>query len=231
MIFRKEKIRVYKGTEGQLLVNLGCGPVQPPGWINVDYSNRARLARYFPKVDHFLTKLGLIPPTEFTIHTTVFDVRKPLPFVNSSVRAFYAGELWEHLLPQEAESLMRECFRALAPGGHLRVNVPDNYEFWKRYCDAHEEMIKKPRELWDDEYSKNYVRMFWEDICTSRPILGSMGHFHKWGYDEVSLVLQCERAGFLKVARRNLYASDIPDIGAVEKNAFLVVEGTKPVNR
>lgn len=211
-----------------IFINLGCGPIQPAGWVNVDFSNRARLVKYFPIIDSLLRKLGLIPPTEFSRKTTVFDVRKSLPFGDSSVHAIYAGELWEHLLPKDAVSLMNECCRVLIPGGQLRVNVPNTYRFWKRYCDAHEEMIKQPRESWDDNYANKWIGMFWEDICTSRPLFNSMGHFHKWAYDEVSLTLQYERAGFVNVKKRNLHESNIPNIDQVEKRSFLVIEGDKP---
>src|SRR5262245_32106007 len=40
-------------------LNLGCGPIQPEGWINVDGSNRAWLATRFPRLDRILTKLRL----------------------------------------------------------------------------------------------------------------------------------------------------------------------------
>ncbi len=211
-----------------LYVNLGCGPIQPPGWINVDFSNRARLAKAFPLIDRLLVKLGIIPATEFSTETTVFDIRKSFPFEDSSVQAFYSGELLEHLLPKEAESVMKECFRTLIPGGKLRINVPDNYNFWKRYCNAHEEMVKKPKASWDDGYSKKWIGMFWNDVCTSRPFLNSMGHFHKWGYDEVSFSLLFKRSNFIKIQRKDLHESDIPGIAAVEKRAFLVVEASKP---
>lgn len=217
----------YSEENSQILVNLGCGPIQPKGWINVDYSNRARLAKYFPIIDKTLTRMRIIPPTEFTKDTTVFDVRKKLPFKDSSITGIYAGELWEHLLPKDAYKLMHKCYNALIPGGHLRVNVPDNYGFWKRYCKAHEDMMKKPRESWDDGYSTKNISMFWEYICTSRPFLGSMGHFHKWAYDEVSLTLQFERVGFTKVKKKGLHDSGIPDIEAVEERAFLTIEGEK----
>lgn len=225
-IRRYDKCWKEKGT---LLINLGCGPIQPEGWINIDCSNRARLAKHVPWLDTFLTQLKLIPPTEFSKNTVVFDVRKALPFENDSVAGFYAGELLEHLMPKEAERLLRECFRALIPGGHLRINVPDNYRFWKRYCDKYEKIINAPRDQWKDENLTKCIDMFFEYICVTKPILGSMGHYHKYAYDEVTLVLQMENVGFIKVKRRELHDSDIPNIEAVERKAYLVVEGLKPL--
>lgn len=214
--------------DSKVYVNLGCGPVQPAGWINVDFSNRARLVNAFPRVDALLVKFGLIQPTEFSPGTTtVFDIRRKFPFNNNSIQAFFAGELLEHLVPRDARHLMEECFRTLVPGGRLRINVPDNYRFWKRYCEEYEAVLDSPREDWDDEFSRKWIGMFWNEICTKRPWLNSMGHFHKWAYDEISLSLLFKRTNFIDIRRRYLHDSDIPNIEAVEKRSFLTVEATK----
>jgi hypothetical protein len=55
-----------------------------------------------------------------------------------------------------------------------------------------------------------------------------MGHFHKWMYDEVSLIGAFEKAGFRNVRRRALHQSEIPDIAVVEMRDDLTVEGLKP---
>jgi hypothetical protein len=38
-----------------------------------------------------------------------------------------------------------------------------------------------------------------------------------------------ENVGFINVKRRKLHDSDIPNIEAVERKAYLVVEGLKPL--
>lgn len=213
---------------GGVRINLGCGPVQPDGWINVDCSNRARLARYVPVIDRVLTKLGIIPPTEFSRRTTIWNLKRPLPVPDEGVTAFYAGELLEHLTLEDGRRLLKECYRALIPGGILRVCVPDNYEFWARYCRAVEENLARPDETWNDEDSTRSVWLFFKDICVDRPILSSMGHFHKWAFDQISLTLEFKRAGFTGVSRRKFQDSDIPGIELVERSDFLIVEGQKP---
>ena len=50
--------------------NLGCGPVQPRGWINIDGSLRAGLATRACWLDRALVRLGVLPPTEFGPQTT-----------------------------------------------------------------------------------------------------------------------------------------------------------------
>ncbi len=208
-------------------VNLGCGPLQPDGWINVDGSNRAWFASHVSWLDSLLVKLGLIPPTEFGPHIQVCDLTKPLQFADTSVDCFYAGELLEHLRPHEGEALLLECWRCLKPGGVLRVCVPDMLLFWKGYVQELDRELAKPADQRDESSSQRYMDMFFSEICVVRPWLGSMGQYHKWGYDEVNLVALFKRAGFSDARRRAYHDSAVSDIKAVERSDFLIVEGSK----
>lgn len=211
-----------------LKVNLGCGPIQPEGWINVDGSNRARLAAGLPWLDRLLTRLGAIPPTEFGPQITVHNLFKPLPFRPNSVACIYAGELWEHFEYPDAVRLTRECFRVLVPGGVLRVRVPDGPEFWHKYLELFDLEIAKPAGERSAQPLRDHVALYFREICTRRKILGSMGHTHKWQYDEVQLVELFEIEGFASVARMPYLQSRIPGVESVETCDFLIVEGVKP---
>ena len=112
----------------ELKLNLGCGPVQPRGWINIDGSNRAWLASRVSVVVILLTRLGLIPPTEFGRSTMYANLSQPIPFPDESISVVYAGELWEHFEYAGADALTRECFRVLKPNGILRVCGPAGVE-------------------------------------------------------------------------------------------------------
>ncbi len=210
-----------------LRLNLGCGPVQPEGWLNIDGSNRARLASRFPRLDRLLVKLRLLPPTEFGPGVRSIDLRQPLPFASHSVTAIYSGEMLEHFTRDDGRRLLAECFRVLGPGGVLRVRVPDNYRFWWLYVQAFERTIVRPRAEWDEEHTR-WVEMFFRDICVNAATVKSMGHFHKWMYDEISLIQEFERVGFVQAERRVLHDSRIPDVAAVETRDDLIVEGIKP---
>lgn len=209
-------------------LNIGCGPVQPKNWINIDNSNRAKLASRLPWVDNLLILLGLLPATEFTHETRTVDVRKKLPFKDNSVTAVYTGELLEHLTQAEGKFFLRECFRVLKLGGTLRIRVPDNYRFWKNYTQDFERNYNRPREVWSDEHAR-WVRMFFDDICVKKSWLTSMGHYHKWMYDEITLIHEFEHAGFTHVERRALHDSRIPDVALVETREDLIIEGVKLV--
>ena len=209
-------------------VNLGCGPVQPAGWVNVDGSNRAWLANRLSVLDRLLTKLGLLAPTEFGRQVKIHNLYKPLPFADNSVSCIYAGEVWEHFEYPDAVRLTAQCYRVLAPGGVLRVCVPDGPTFWRRYLDLFDEAIARPKPERSAQALHQHVAMYFREICTRQNWFGSMGHTHKWQFDEVQLVEVFESQDFSAVERLPFHQSRIPDVAVVERSDFLIVEGVKP---
>jgi predicted SAM-dependent methyltransferase len=122
-------------------LNLGCGLRTPPGWVNVDGSWNARLAKH-PILRRSLTKIGLLPKDRLDIpwDSSIFihDVRKPLPFESGCVSTVYASHVLEHLYLEEGRQLIRESFRVLSAGGVLRVVVPDLRVFVEEYLGTRE---------------------------------------------------------------------------------------------
>ena len=105
------QLRRQKG----LKVNLGCGWVPIPGWINLDC---------YP------------PPKKESSHceVLVLDMRRKLPFADASVAAIYSEHFMEHLpFDTVCNNLLPECFRILSPGGSIRMGVPDGELFIQRY--------------------------------------------------------------------------------------------------
>ncbi len=80
-------------------LHLGCGPNYLPGFVNVD-------ANPLRKIDLWL------------------DVRNGLPFRSHSVDTIYTTHMLEHFFPDELQRVLRECHRALKPGGGARFVVP-----------------------------------------------------------------------------------------------------------
>lgn len=211
-----------------LKLNLGCGPVTPAGWINIDGSNRAILASKLWLIDKLLVRLGFLPPTEFGRHVRICNLFKPLPFADNSVKHIYAGELWEHFELEDGERLTKECYRVLKPGGVLRICVPDGESFWRKYLELLDQFKQLPEaERQSPKQVQHHVQMYFRDICTRKTTLGSMGHFHKWQYDEIQLINQFESCGFTNVERSQYRKSRIDDVHLVERSDFLIIEGVK----
>lgn len=209
-------------------LNLGCGPIHPSGWVNVDGSNRAWLASRLPWVDRVFVSLGLLAPTEFNVETFYANLLRRFPWNDNTIEAIYMGEILEHFAKEEGEFVLHECYRVLQSGGLLRIRVPDHAHFWENYVQEYESTKQKPRQEWTLHHTR-WTTMYFHDICIHRPRpWQSMGHFHKWMYDEISLILLVESIGFQHVERKPFHQSCIPQIEAVENRDDLIIEAVRP---
>jgi predicted SAM-dependent methyltransferase len=213
-----------------LKLNLGCGPVQPQGWVNVDGSRRACFASRLSFFDRLMVWLKYWPPTEFNHQTYYANLLKRLPWQDGSAEVVYMGEVLEHFTRDDGFRLLRECYRILEDNGVIRIRVPDNARFWRNYLTEYEDVLSKPRQEWNDQHSR-WVEMFFRDICVRSLRGGSLGHYHKWMYDEVSLTKTLEAIGFTDVRRRGFLESSIQDVDQVETRDDLTVEARKPESR
>jgi SAM-dependent methyltransferase len=224
-------------------LHLGCGLVAPEGWINVDGSWNARIAR-FPTVRNLALRFGILSRAKAMVpwgsEIFIHDVRKRLPFEGCRFRAIYTSHLLEHLYLSEADDLLCECLRVLKPMGVLRVVVPDLSALVERYIQA------KPG--WSQQSSTPIPPA--DEFNTSlllRPSSVPGGglafrvysllkdfHTHKWIYDADSLIHHLLAAGFEEVAARRVHESRIENIRAIEQpsrilgGAGVCIEGLKP---
>ena len=139
-------------------VNLGCGHFPLRGdWTNIDGD----------------------PSTPADLHLTV----PPLPFQDGEVDEIYAGHFLEHLTPADALALLRECHRALRPGGKLGVVVPDTREIMRRYLAGQGTAEDLPMGDLDTA-----CRLFLYSTVQDSP--------HQWSYDMETLARALKVAGF-----------------------------------
>lgn len=81
-------------------LHLGCGKRYIPGFVHID-------ALEYPHIDH----------------VAMID---QLPFIaDNSVELIYTCHVVEHFKRAELYTVLQEWFRVLAPGGILRIAVPD----------------------------------------------------------------------------------------------------------
>jgi predicted SAM-dependent methyltransferase len=62
------------------------------------------------------------PPGEWTVK---HDLTKPIPLPNGSVTRIHTEDFLEHITAEQIKALLAECYRLLAPGGMMRIGVPD----------------------------------------------------------------------------------------------------------
>lgn len=219
-------------------LHLGSGAVLPPGWIHVDVSWNARLAKW-----QWLRRLlkGILDLPENTVDNLwdgkvrIHDLRKPLPFPDQSVAAIYASHVLDCLYQTEAVRLFKECFRVMRSKGVLRIAVVDISEILKEYAERKAgpflpEALKNA--LPADRLAERLG--FYE----AHPPQGNClvqfyqkwfdFHSRKWIYDAESLTAYFKQAGFVKVSEKIKGDSRIEGIETVEKRGGLCVEGIRP---
>jgi predicted SAM-dependent methyltransferase len=178
----------------ELRVNIGCGPNALPGWINLD-------AARGEQVD------------------VVWDLRRGLPFADESCAAVFGEHVIEHVPRESAEKLLRECLRALRPGGVLRLSTPDAGRYLRSYA-GDGEFLRHPAFTEPAETAMDRVNQMMRESGQ-----------HLWCYDAESLLLLLRKAGFSRAVEQEFGASLDPSMRGIdsEGRAFesLYVEAVK----
>jgi predicted SAM-dependent methyltransferase len=92
-------------------LNLGCGPNGHEAFVNLDYLWR-------PHID------------------VCWNFNAGLPFADAAMQGIFSEHCLEHFSFGDALALLRECHRVLAPGGTLRIVVPDGEMYLRTYVQA-----------------------------------------------------------------------------------------------
>lgn len=85
---------------GTLRLHLGCGAIDHPGFVNIDGIDRPHV--------HYVQSLTRLNR-----------------FRDGTVAFIYTSHTLEHFSRSQTVSILKEWFRALAPGGKLCISVPD----------------------------------------------------------------------------------------------------------
>ena len=106
--FERRKATRLTASGRPLLLHLGAGVHHPPGWVNVDV-------------------LGMSPDLHW-------DLRRRLPFADGSAQGVLLEHVLEHFTLAADLDLLAECRRVLAPGGIVRIGVPDFGRYLESYA-------------------------------------------------------------------------------------------------
>lgn len=218
-------------------VNLGSGTTCLDDWINIDNSFNARLAKY-PPLRYLLFKIGILPKKYYELPWSkhiqsimVRDVRKKLPFDDESIDFIYSSHLIEHLRKDEAESVLRECFRVLKRDGLIRLLVPDLELMARNYLKEVENIQNNEKK---QEYlpSERFLEVLGIGGRTRAPFIlkiFSSGE-HKWMYDQLSLTALLTSCGFVDALKRTYKVGEVPDIKFLDNRPehSLYLEARKP---
>jgi len=195
---RKEiSVDRYMTDAGELKLNIGCGTSGVKGWVNIDNSPSILLSR-FP----FGRRIFRTPDWPRDVRRA--DVRKRIPFPDSSVSCIYSSHAFECLTYQESVAVARECFRVLKPGGIVRIVVPDLGIFVRDYlADAANAMA-----------SHRFISRLL--LTPSFSDMVHPGAHHKQMFDARSLAHMLQEAGFTTPEVSSFGSSRIAEIAEIE---------------
>lgn len=172
-------------------LHIGCGGIRLDGWINADISPRAEL---------------------------VVDIRWPLPFPEDYLERIYSEHVLEHVPYETAVRFLRSARRVLAPGGVIRIAMPDLDDLidgytvdWKRF-----DWVQWPEHAFIKTRAQmvNIAFRWW-------------GHEHLYNREE--LVRALSEAGFTEFRFVNIGTSDLDDLRGLESrvDSKLIAEAVK----
>lgn len=172
-------------------LHIGCGKIRLENWVNADVVPGAQL---------------------------IIDIRWPLPFPANYLERIYSEHVLEHVTYGTAIRFLREALRVLAPGGVIRIAMPDlddlieGYsENWRRF-----EWVRWPEHAFIKTRAQmiNIAFRWW-------------GHEHLYNREE--LVRALIEGGFTEFRFVDIGTSEHDDLRNLESrlDSKLVVEAVK----
>jgi SAM-dependent methyltransferase len=204
-----------------LYMQYGCGLSAPSGWLNFDASPTLRLQR-LPLIGRLFT----IGSARFPSNVRYGDVVKGLPVDTGSCRGVYSSHVLEHLPFEDAKRALRETFRCVAPGGLLRIVLPDLELFAREYLEKlHAEpatTLMRCLQMGQETRPRGFLAFL-------RSWLGNQKHLWMWDFESLSGELT--NVGFVEIRRAQYGDSADPRFAEVEEwsrwDGFLGLEARK----
>ena len=187
-IERNKVIRKYLINNKIRKLQLGSNISQIDGWLSSD----------------------LIPTNKKCIY---LDVTVKFPFKNAEIDYIYCEHLIEHLNWEDGIKMLQESFRVLRPGGVIRIATPD---------------LKAIINLYDENnpLAKAYIKwvkdMFIKWVNSYNPGFVINTLFRNWNhqflYDEDTIKIALQNAGFSDIKRVMYYQSDDSNLHNLEQH-------------
>lgn len=173
-------------------INIGCGGYGQPGWLNCDFDPLGK--------DYMFV-----------------DARQPLPFSDASADVIFTEHMIEHLELSDAQRFLAECARVLKPGGRIRVATPDLDRFLGLFT-ARDALGAAYQDWLSDAYFPDIP--YRSEAMVLNNMLSNFGH--RFVFDEKTMRLALEAAGFTAVQRRPIGQSEHPDLCGLERHGLSI---------
>lgn len=212
-------------TAELIRLNLGCGLQAPRSWVNVDRSPSLTLSK-LPMVKSALGRSGLLRQehlVDWPTNVRRMDVTKRLPFTSNSVVALYSSHMLEHLYFNQASDLLTECRRLLAPGGTIRLALPDAEKMARALVDSEDNPVVAL------EFSKALNMAPLDKPTVKQGLLRRFASApHRWQPTEALGRKMLTQAGFNDARRYDYLCGELPGLTEVEhrpESLFLEAKG------
>ena len=128
----------------------------------------------------------------------VHDLNKgePFPIKSNSVSHYYCSHTLEHVDPKLTLFTVKEIYRTLAPGGRVRIVVPDAMVGIDLYLTRKQKYPSKHYPGVPKHYPETAFGLLFAWFCTPDKKVQSG---HKMGFDHETLEWYLKKAGFKKI--------------------------------
>jgi predicted SAM-dependent methyltransferase len=178
--------RAVANSPSPVKVNVGAGTALLPGWLNTDVLWRSEM---------------------------YLDLTRPWPVPPENIDRIYADNVIEHFSLQKARDVLRYCYRALRPGGAVRLATPDLERTVRAYLEDPEltaAHLDRHRRLgYPAEHPADMLRVTY----------AYHGHHQGYIFDWAALSAELARAGFSDIRRYDAGHSDDPEFKGLETRA------------
>jgi len=187
-------------------LNLGSGGKLIPGWDNLDINPLPGVLRC--------------------------DLTKPLHYKPNTVTHIYSEHFLEHLDEVDGFNLLKQCYRVLKPGGHIRLCLPDLEQYVQMYLDWDKLSDTEKSRFPSGANYLNYAMLgeHWSGMKYLNEMKHSKNIGHKYYYDFSELNRKLHDIGFVSIKRCEHRQSEVPEFSGIERRAAtkdLIVEAIK----
>jgi SAM-dependent methyltransferase len=188
------------------LINVGCGFTAGKSWENYDSSPTLRFER-LPLLGSIYSKNKQRFPAEVRIGDIVSG---PL-CGDGQADGVFCSHMQEHVPLEDMRTSLHHIHRMLKPGGVFRLIVPDLQVIIEHYMASD-----------SPERAHDFIRQTYMGMQTApRGMAGKMWDTfrtsgHRWLYDQASMTLELEKAGFTGIRRTEYGDSVLPEVEEVD---------------
>jgi predicted SAM-dependent methyltransferase len=153
------------------------------------------------------------------------DARKPFPFKDSTLDYIFSEHQIEHLTYDEGLIMLRECWRALKPGGSIRIATPDLEAISNLYASNKSDLQQRYIKWMVDKYMSE-TGIYHECFVINNAFL-DLGH--RFIYDRATLHAALGKIGFVDITDHEPGESDDKVFRGIEVHGRVI--GDEDINR